>query len=60
MDAGVPPEDCMRAIDRGADTQERRDAQAQLERVLRTPRVESETERKAREIVEGKRPVKYG
>jgi hypothetical protein len=58
MGAGVSPEDCVRAIDRGADTQERRDAQAQLERVIR-PKVESDAERKARDIVAGKRPVKY-
>jgi hypothetical protein len=59
MAGGVSPEDAMRAIDRGADTEERRQAQAQLERVISPKRAETDTERKAREIVEGKRPVKF-
>lgn len=50
-------EQVMRAIDAAADNAERRDALAQVERVLRkTP--ESPVERKAREYATGRRPVR--
>jgi hypothetical protein len=58
--AGASDQDVMAAIDRAADTDARRKAQAQVERVLVAPRREPEPEgmRVARDIVEGRRPVR--